>query len=129
MVINPRGDLYAFVVDFRFYHSLNSVLCSSLLSQNRFEYWRKQVSNTLKLLSEGSTIPFISRYRKEMTGSLDEVQIQNIEEQYDKLSTLQKRKEFILSSIGEEGKLIARTPKENREFMVGNRVGRFVFAL
>ena len=41
----------------------------------------KQVSNTLKLLSEGSTIPFISRYRKEMTGSLDEVQIQNIEEQ------------------------------------------------
>ena len=65
----------------------------------------KQVSNTLKLLSEGSTIPFISRYRKEMTGSLDEVQIQNIEEQYDKLSTLQKRKEFILSSIGEEGKL------------------------
>ena len=72
----------------------------------------KQVSNTLKLLSEGSTIPFISRYRKEMTGSLDEVQIQNIEEQYDKLSTLQKRKEFILSSIGEEGKLTPELQKK-----------------
>ncbi len=45
----------------------------------------KQVKNTLSLLIEGATIPFISRYRKEMTGELDEVQVGNIKEKYDKL--------------------------------------------
>ena len=45
----------------------------------------KQVNNTLGLLNDGATIPFISRYRKEVTGGLDEVQIGNIKEQHDKL--------------------------------------------
>ena len=65
----------------------------------------KQISNTLGLLAEGATIPFISRYRKEITGGLDEVQIESIKTQYDKLSELAKRKETILGTIGEQGKL------------------------
>lgn len=65
----------------------------------------KQVSNTLALLDQGATIPFISRYRKEATGGLDEVQIGNIKEQSDKLRELQKRKETILNTIQEQGKL------------------------
>lgn len=65
----------------------------------------KQVAATLQLLDGGATVPFISRYRKEATGSLDEVQIQNIQEQYEKFSELQKRKEFILSAIQESGAL------------------------
>ena len=65
----------------------------------------KQISSTLSLLNDGATIPFISRYRKEATGGLDEVQIGNIKEQYDKLCELNKRKETILSTIDEQGKL------------------------
>ena len=64
-----------------------------------------RVSNTLKLLLGGATIPFISRYRKEATGGLDEVQIGEIQANYDKLTELAKRKETILSTIGEQGKL------------------------
>ena len=65
----------------------------------------RQVSATLKLLEEGATVPFIARYRKEMTGSLDEVQIQAIQEQNEKYVELQKRKETILSTIEGQGKL------------------------
>ncbi|KAA6332974.1 30S ribosomal protein S1 [termite gut metagenome] len=65
----------------------------------------KQINNTLSLLKEGATIPFISRYRKEVTGGLDEVQIGNIKEQYDKLCDLSKRKETILKTIEEKGEL------------------------
>ena len=59
----------------------------------------------LRLLSEGCTIPFISRYRKEATGSLDEVQIAAISDKNDKLCELEKRKQTILSTIEEQGKL------------------------
>lgn len=65
----------------------------------------KQVNNTLGLLNDGATIPFISRYRKEVTGGLDEVQIGNIKEQYDKLCELEKRKNTVLETIEEQGKL------------------------
>ena len=64
-----------------------------------------QVEKTIGLLNEGATIPFISRYRKEVTGGLDEVQIGNIKDQLDKFIELKKRKETILSSIEEQGKL------------------------
>ncbi|MBP5499262.1 MAG: RNA-binding transcriptional accessory protein [Bacteroidales bacterium] len=64
-----------------------------------------QVKATLDLLESGCTIPFISRYRKEATGSLDEVQIAAIYDQYEKLGELQKRKVTILSTIEEQGKL------------------------
>lgn len=65
----------------------------------------KQVRHTLELLNGGATIPFISRYRKEATNGLDEVQIENIKEQSDKLSELQKRKVTIINTIKEQGKL------------------------
>ncbi len=64
-----------------------------------------QVAKTIELLEGGATIPFISRYRKEATGSLDEVQIGRIKEDYDRLCELAKRKESILSTIDEQGKL------------------------
>ena len=65
----------------------------------------RQVENTLSLLEGGATIPFISRYRKEATGGLDEVQIGEIKERYDKLTDIAKRKETILKTIEEQGKL------------------------
>ena len=63
------------------------------------------VENTLKLLDEGCTIPFISRYRKERTGGLDEVQIAQISEMNARLKETAKRKETIMKTIGEQGKL------------------------
>ena len=67
----------------------------------------KQVENTILLLNEGCTIPFIARYRKERTGSLDEVQIAAISEQYAKMQELTKRKDTICKTIEEQGKLTA----------------------
>ena len=64
-----------------------------------------RVENTLKLLQGGATIPFISRYREEATGGLDEVQIGDIHTRYEKLCELAKRKETVLSTIEEQGKL------------------------
>ena len=64
-----------------------------------------QVRNTIQLFSEGATIPFISRYRKEATGSLDEVQIAEIKEQLNKLQEIDARREAILKSISEQDKL------------------------
>lgn len=63
------------------------------------------VRNTLTLFQEGATIPFISRYRKEMTGSLDEVAIAAIKDRFDKLNEIEKRKETIISTIEEQGLL------------------------
>ena len=65
----------------------------------------QSVSAVLTLLNEGCTIPFISRYRKERTGGLDEVQITDISELYDRLKELGKRKETILKTIREQEKL------------------------
>ncbi len=64
-----------------------------------------QVSNTIELLDDGNTVPFIARYRKEVTGSLDENQIRDIESRMNYLRNLQARKEAILRSIEEQGKL------------------------
>ena len=71
----------------------------------------RQVENTLSLLNGGATIPFISRYRKEATGGLDEVQIGEIKERSDKLCEIAKRKETILKTIEEQGKLNADLKK------------------
>lgn len=65
----------------------------------------RQTQNTIQLLDEGATVPFIARYRKEMTGQLDEVQILAIKEQYQKFQEVEKRREAILKSIEEQGKL------------------------
>ena len=64
-----------------------------------------QVLNTINLLNEGATVPFISRYRKERTGSLDEVQIAKIKELNEKFAELEKRKETVLKTIEEQDKL------------------------
>lgn len=67
----------------------------------------KQVNNTIELLMDGATVPFIARYRKEATGSLDEVAIGNIKDLHEKYSELQRRKATVLSTIEEQGKLTA----------------------
>lgn len=65
----------------------------------------KQIRNAIQLFIEGATIPFISRYRKEMTDGMDEVQLGDTKEQYDKLCELAKRKLAVLKSIEEQDKL------------------------
>ncbi len=65
----------------------------------------RQVTATTKLLDDGSTIPFISRYRKEATGSLNEVEIQTISMAYENFKELEKRKEFIIQAIEGQGLL------------------------
>ena len=65
----------------------------------------KSILNTLSLLKEGATIPFISRYRKEMTGGLDEVEVAQIRDLAKKHDELIARQKTILSSIEEQGKL------------------------
>ncbi len=65
----------------------------------------RQVKQTLALLDEGATIPFISRYRKEATGGLDEVQVEAVKDRYEKLKETGRRKETILSTIEGQGKL------------------------
>lgn len=74
-----------------------------------------QVERTIGLLNEGATIPFISRYRKEVTGGLDEVQIGAIKDQLDKLTELRKRKETILATIEEQEKLTPELRKRIEE--------------
>ncbi|MBR5749344.1 MAG: RNA-binding transcriptional accessory protein [Prevotella sp.] len=71
----------------------------------------KAVDNTLALLDEGCTIPFISRYRKERTGGLDEVQIAAISTQYERFKEIQKRKETVLKTITDLGKLTPELEK------------------
>ncbi|TNF44702.1 MAG: RNA-binding transcriptional accessory protein [Bacteroidetes bacterium] len=75
-----------------------------IISQN-LGIKENQVSNTISLLNEGATVPFISRYRKERTGSLDEVQVLNIKEQHEKYTELEKRKETVLKTIEDQEKL------------------------
>ena len=71
----------------------------------------RAVANTLALLEEGCTIPFISRYRKERTGGLDEVQITAISDRFDKLQEIQKRKETVVKTITDLGKMTPELQK------------------
>ena len=71
-----------------------------------------QVLNTINLLQEGATVPFIARYRKEMTGSLDEVQIAAIRERYEKIVELEKRRDAIIASVKEQEKLTPELEKQ-----------------
>lgn len=75
----------------------------------------KQVSTTIALLDEGATIPFISRYRKELTGSLDEVQVAKIRDRVVQLRDLDKRREAILKSLTDLGKLTPELEKQIQE--------------
>ncbi len=71
-----------------------------------------QVLNTINLLKDGATVPFIARYRKEMTGSLDEVVIASIRDRYEQILELEKRREAILNSIKEQEKLTPELEKQ-----------------
>lgn len=71
-----------------------------------------QIENTVKLLDEGATVPFIARYRKEVTGSLDEEQIRDILDRINYLRNLEKRKEEVISSIEEQGSLTEELKKQ-----------------
>ncbi|MBO4850086.1 MAG: RNA-binding transcriptional accessory protein [Prevotella sp.] len=85
------------------------------LISKRLNLPEEGVENTLALLDLGCTIPFIARYRKERTGNLDEVQISQISDSYEKLQELAKRKETILKTIEEQGKLTADLRKRIEE--------------
>ena len=75
----------------------------------------RSVDNTLQLLDEGCTIPFVSRYRKERTGGLDEVQIAQINETCERLKETAKRKETIIKTISEQGRLTPELEKRVNE--------------
>ncbi|TVQ13319.1 MAG: RNA-binding transcriptional accessory protein [Bacteroidetes bacterium] len=81
-----------------------------LQQETAIEGW--QIERTIELLRQGATIPFISRYRKEMTGSLDEVQIATIRDRLHQMEELDKRREAILNSIAEQDKLTPQLEKE-----------------
>ena len=72
---------------------------------SEFSLSRKNVEGAIELWTEGATVPFIARYRKERTGSLDEMQLRNLFDRYDSLQGLQKRKQFILEAIAAQNKL------------------------
>lgn len=81
-----------------------------------------RVTNTIKLLQGGATIPFISRYRKEATGGLDELQISEINTRFNKYVELAKRKETILNTIEEQGKLTDELRKRIKESWDANSI-------
>ena len=81
------------------------------LIAERLNIAEKSAEGTLALLDEGCTIPFIARYRKERTGGLDEVQIAAISDHYDRLKDIQKRKDTVLKTIADQGKLTPELEK------------------
>ena len=81
----------------------NTQLCFKISDKLNID--TKQVVATVNLLDEGGTIPFIARYRKEVTGSLDEVAIMQIRDEIERLRALEQRREAILKSIEGQGKL------------------------
>lgn len=85
-------------------------MIEQIISQ-RLQIALPQVQGTVRLLRDGATIPFISRYRKEATGSLDELQVGAVKEQLERLTELEARRQTVLSTIGEQGKL---TPELRR---------------
>ncbi len=82
---------------------------------NELHLQLNHVNNTIELLNEGGTVPFISRYRKERTGTMDEVNVALVKERYEKLLEIQKRKEAILKSMDEQGVLTAELSKKITE--------------
>lgn len=83
----------------------------ALLIARSLNLQEQAVANTLALIDEGCTIPFISRYRKERTGGLNEVQIAAISEQYDRMKETAKRKETVVKTITEQGKMTPELEK------------------
>lgn len=94
----------------------------TLLKKELTQFKNKQIEVVLELLEEGNTVPFIARYRKEATGSLDEVEIREIEERNKYLTNLEKRKEEVLHSIEEQGKLTEELANEIKQASQMQRV-------
>lgn len=92
------------------------------MTAKRAEVPAKQTEKVIELLEAGNTVPFIARYRKEATGSLDEVQIKNIEDAYQYITGLEQRKEEVLRIIEEQGKLDDNLKKKITEATVLQRV-------
>jgi uncharacterized protein len=90
-----------------FYHSRGDLAMSDLVSliAQELSIAKPQVEQALRLLLDGATVPFIARYRKELTGCLDETQLRTILERYQYLSELGERQKFILEAIAAQGKL------------------------
>ena len=89
----------------------------------------KQVEAVAALLAEGGTVPFIARYRKEATGSLDEVAIAAIRDRMEQLAELDKRREAILASLEERnllGRKGARPKPERADLLSGQRRGQMI---
>ncbi len=82
----------------------------------------RHVQNVAKLLDEGATVPFISRYRKELTGNMDEVNVQNVKDQYAKYQELAQRKQTILKTIEEQGKLTSELRRKIEDSWDANEV-------
>src|SRR5690606_10607240 len=82
----------------------------------------KQTANVIALLDEGNTVPFIARYRKEATGSLDEVEIKAVEDAYNYEKGLEQRKEEVIRLIEEQGKLTDELKKEIESATVLQRI-------
>ena len=80
-----------------------------------------QVQSVINLFSEGNTVPFIARYRKEMTGALDEVQIRDIIERWQYIQNLEQRKGEVIRLIEEQGKL---TPELNIQIEKADETSR-----
>lgn len=89
---------------------------------NQLSFSEKQITAVLEMLGEGNTVPFIARYRKERTGSLDELQIREIEQVYDYTKNLEERKVSVLNSIAEQEKLTPALKKEIEQATVLQRV-------
>ena len=106
-------------MDFHYFCTQINDFADGLMEKNRFakliatalNLQERAVANTLALLEESCTIPFISRYRKERTGGLDEVQIAAISDRYDKLQEIQKRKETVIKTITEQEKMTPELQK------------------
>ena len=72
---------------------------------NELQIKKSQVENTIKLIDEGNTIPFIARYRKEVTGGLSDETLRNLNERLNYLKNLEERKQEVTKSIEEQGKM------------------------
>lgn len=87
-------------------------ILSSVADELQFKL--TQIENTVKLFDEGATVPFIARYRKEVTGNLDEEQIRDVIEKVTYYRNLEKRKEEVLRLIEEQGKLTDELKKVSK---------------
>ncbi|NCC46430.1 MAG: hypothetical protein EOM16_05280, partial [Bacteroidia bacterium] len=101
------------------YH-MNKIYLEHIKNELSIALW--QVENCISLIEEGSTIPFISRYRKERTGGLDEVQVAEVKHFFNLFVELEKRKGAILKSISEQDKLTPELEKEIEECIDSNRL-------